>query len=467
MNRNQIASLVIPVISIACLLGGGFLLQAKGQDQVTLSQSSRSATLSSDTVHVSFEQVGGKVTTIPYQEEKVVKKGDVLMKLDGTDVDLQIEQLQKQLQQFDTQIQQQEQSIQLGYAKATTQEKQAQLAIAQAQVNQSKSQAALETSKASQRQAAAARRQAESAQRQAAAAEKQVNDGSRKEDLLQQQIAVQSATKSLQTVQTSYERTKKLYDAGLSSKAEMDSADNALTLAKNQLSQQKEALTKMKNGATAEERQQANERTRQASEQANQATEQVGQAAVSIIQAQDEIEASRIAAENSSTQLDTVAQTRQQLADQELSVKLLKQQKAAQQVELKTLLLKKSRLILKAPQNGKITAVSTKVGENIAQGTPVITLETNEMYFDLYVSEDQASKFKANQQVPVHLPATNQDIQGKVRYITSAPQFANLRMSREKGEADIATFQVRIYVPKTGALLPGMTAEVNTDEITS
>ncbi|WP_458121234.1 hypothetical protein [Paenibacillus sp. Z6-24] len=50
MNRNQIASLVIPVISIACLLGGGFLLQAKGHDQVTLSQSSRSTTLSSRSV---------------------------------------------------------------------------------------------------------------------------------------------------------------------------------------------------------------------------------------------------------------------------------------------------------------------------------------------------------------------------------------------------------------------------------
>ncbi|MFD1988927.1 HlyD family secretion protein [Paenibacillus nicotianae] len=453
MNRSQVASLIIPVISIVCLLSGGFLLQAKGHDQVTASQTSKSSTLSSDSIHVSFEEVGGKVVNIPFTEEKIVKKGDILMTLDSTDVDLQIEKLQKQMKQYDTQIMQQQKSIQLGYSKASTQEKQAQLAIEQSKVSQSKSQSALESAQAAQRQA-------QSAHRQVQAAEKEVNNGARAEDIKQQQIAIQSATQSLQTAQINYDRTQKLYNSGLSTKADMDNAEQSLTLAKNQLNQQQEALTKLNNGATLEEREQANERTQQAVEQSNQAN-------VSVTQAQTELHGAELAIQTSQTQLDAVQQARQQLADQELAVDLLQQQKDAQQIELKTLLLKKSRLILKAPSNGKITAISTEVGENISQGAPIVTLETNKMYFDLYVSEDQATKFHAKQKIKVNIPALHKDLNGEVRYITAAPQFANLKMAREKGEADVATFQVRIYVDKSASLLPGMTTEVNIDEITS
>ncbi|WP_256021493.1 biotin/lipoyl-binding protein [Paenibacillus kribbensis] len=139
MNRTQVTSLIIPVISIACLIGGGFLLQNNGQDQVNASRSVKGTTLNADSIHVSFEQVGGKVLNIPVTEETKVKKGTVLMTLDSKDVDLQIEQLRTQIAQFNTQISQQ-QSIQLGYTRATTQEKQAQLDIAQAQVTESKSQ---------------------------------------------------------------------------------------------------------------------------------------------------------------------------------------------------------------------------------------------------------------------------------------------------------------------------------------
>ncbi|MFK4438776.1 HlyD family secretion protein [Paenibacillus sp. RC21] len=439
MNRTQITSLIIPLISIACLIGGGFLLQTNGQDQVNASRSVKGTTLNSDSIHVSFEQVGGKVLSIPVKEETPVKKGTILMTLDAKDVDLQMEQLRTQIAQFNTQISQQQKSIDLGYARAATQEKQAQLDIAQSQVTQSKSQAALQ--------------RAEAAERQATAAEKHVNDGARHEDVQQQRIAVASATKSVQTAQTNYNRNKALYDAGSVSKAALDDADSSLTLAKNQLSQQQESLQKLLNGATAEERMQAKEQTTQAS--------------VAVKQAAEEIRGAQLSVDRSKTQLETIQQSRQQLADQKLAVDLLQQQKETQEVQLKTLLLKKERLVLKAPQDGKITAISTKVGENVGQGAPVITLETNELYYDLYVNEDQVGKFKANKEVKTHISALNKDLQGVVRYVTSAPQFANVKMSREKGEADTATFQVRVYVPKESTLLPGMTVEVNTDEISS
>ena len=42
---------------------------------------------------------------------------------------------------------------------------------------------------------------------------------------------------------------------------------------------------------------------------------------------------------------------------------------------------------------------------------------------------------------------------GTVRLLTKAPGFANLKQSREKGQADLTAFQVRIYVePQDGVI---------------
>jgi len=39
-------------------------------------------------------------------------------------------------------------------------------------------------------------------------------------------------------------------------------------------------------------------------------------------------------------------------------------------------------------------------------------------------------------------------------------------MTREKGQADLSMFLIRISIPASKDLLPGMTAEVQLDEIT-
>nr|WP_200758515.1 hypothetical protein [Effusibacillus dendaii] len=67
----------------------------------------------------------------------------------------------------------------------------------------------------------------------------------------------------------------------------------------------------------------------------------------------------------------------------------------------------------------------------MSAGSPVIALETNQVYYDFYVDEKQMNKFKVDGKVTGHLISANRDIDGKVRFITAAPQFASLRMSRE------------------------------------
>lgn len=386
---------VISAVMILFLLAGGTFLFTKGRDAVTVASDHKGSILTAEQVNVSFQQVGGKVTEVLTQEEQQIKKGDVLMRLDPTDTDLDIAKLIKDIDQMDVQIKQTNDSIRVGYEKVATQKQQAVIGIQTAEV-----------------------------------AQKHVYDGARDEDIRQQQIAVQSAQDSYEDTKKSFNRSKELFQQGAISKAEYDSITTAFSLADKKVKQQQESLAKLLAGPTAEEKQQA-----------------------------------VLSTEKAKTALAQVDQARQDLDTNKIGVEKLQKQKESLEVQLKALKVKKDRLTLRAPQDGKVIKVVAKLGENVSAGAPVIMMETDQLYYDVYVDEMQVTQVKVGGDFTSHLVALNEDIKGKVRFITAAPQFANLRMSREKGQADLSTFQVRVYVQRTNALLPGMTVEVKMDAV--
>jgi HlyD family secretion protein len=123
----------------------------------------------------------------------------------------------------------------------------------------------------------------------------------------------------------------------------------------------------------------------------------------------------------------------------------------------------KDRLTLKALTDGTILRIIPKVGENVSPNAPVLLLQSSELYFDLFVPETQVKKFSVGGSVPVHVISQNKMVSGTVRFINSAPQYTSTRMSRDNGQGDLSTFQVRIDLQGDNGLLPGMTVEVNTD----
>ncbi|TXK85134.1 HlyD family efflux transporter periplasmic adaptor subunit [Paenibacillus sp. N3.4] len=120
-----------------------------------------------------------------------------------------------------------------------------------------------------------------------------------------------------------------------------------------------------------------------------------------------------------------------------------------------------------SPDDGLVSRIAVKPGDQLAQGMPVAVVQKTVYYADLYVQEDQIQKLKVNKSVNVHFPYLNRPAQvdGVVASISAAPQFASLRMTRERGQADLSMFLVRISVDSNTGLLPGMTAEVDLDEI--
>ena len=142
-----------------------------------------------------------------------------------------------------------------------------------------------------------------------------------------------------------------------------------------------------------------------------------------------------------SLNLPTIAQERAAAQNMINDIEALNQQKNFLTVQLKELEIAKERLTLRAPEDGKILSILQKQGEMIAPSVPVVLLETQRIYYDIYVGEDQA--------VGLH--------EGDRLVGTTV---ADLKQSREKGQADLSAFQVRIYIDPSSGALPGQTIGV-------
>jgi HlyD family secretion protein len=108
--------------------------------------------------------------------------------------------------------------------------------------------------------------------------------------------------------------------------------------------------------------------------------------------------------------------------------------------------------------------IIAKQGEMISANTPVILLESKRYYYDIYLSEKQAAQLKEGDSIVGTTVANDRKIAGTIRFITQAPGFADLKMSREKGQSDLSAFQVRIYADAGQGAIPGMTIEVRDNE---
>jgi len=242
----------------------------------------------------------------------------------------------------------------------------------------------------------------------------------------QQKLALDAAKATYDNQQLTYNRKKALATSGAVSQSELDSAQMALDVAVANLGQQERLLEKMLAGTSQAEKGQV----------------------FSSGNAND-------------IYLPEFDQQRQELSNNQFNVEDLVQQKQYLMVQLKEYQVKKERLTLRAPEDGKVLKIIAKNGEMVAPNAPAVLLESKRFYYDIYLDEQQAARLKTGDEITGSAIATTKPVPGVIRFITAAPGFADLKMSREKGQSDLAAFQVRIYVTPEEALRPGMTIEVN------
>ena len=164
-----------------------------------------------------------------------------------------------------------------------------------------------------------------------------------------------------------------------------------------------------------------------------------------------------------SLNLPTIAQERAEIQNMENDIAALNHQRKELEVQLKELQVAKSRLTLHAPEDGKILSVLQKKGEMVSPNVPVVLLETKRIYYDIYVSEEQAVNLREGDEITCTTVADNKKVKGTIRLLTQAPGFADLKQSRENSQADLSAFQVRIYIDPSEEVLAGQTVTVNFD----
>ena len=239
----------------------------------------------------------------------------------------------------------------------------------------------------------------------------------------QQRAAVSAAAATLKNSQIDYQRKSALVAAGAVAQSQLDDATMALNVAQANVEQQQQLLDKLLAGA-------------------------------------------RDTGDTDSLNLPTIAQQRQAASNMSNDIDALSQQKQALEVQLKQLEVQKERLTLRAPEDGKVLKVLAKEGEMISPSTPVVLLESNRAYYDIYISEDQAKGLSEGDTIMGTTVAGEKQVSGTIRLLTKAPGFADLKQSREKGQADLTGFQVRIFIDPQDGVVPGMTIGVKDSEFT-
>ena len=114
---------------------------------------------------------------------------------------------------------------------------------------------------------------------------------------------------------------------------------------------------------------------------------------------------------------------------------------------------------LTSPADGVISAIYPKVGELVGQGAPIMTVQDlSDMWFTFNIREDRLHSLQKGEKVRLTVPALDgREVMATVYYIAVRESYATWKATKEIGEYDTRTFEVRARPdsPVEG-LLPGM-----------
>ncbi|MBO8414957.1 MAG: HlyD family efflux transporter periplasmic adaptor subunit [Proteobacteria bacterium] len=242
---------------------------------------------------------------------------------------------------------------------------------------------------------------------------------------IERQLAlIDSAQASLKEQQANFKRMQSLLAKKAVSKSDYDAAEASYVAAKSTLTEAQKTLSSLTVG--------------------------VPEAELEKVKTTRTAEGLRLQA--IADERDNIANMQNTLASMRASLKELQAELAAQELNL-------SRTKLYAPCSGIIRELMFEEGELVNPGVTALRLETTRRYFDVYVPETMAARLHAGDSIEVYAPALDKTVSGHVRYVNPAPSFADLRMSREQGQADLTSFEMRVYVDDP-ELIPGMMLEV-------
>ena len=127
----------------------------------------------------------------------------------------------------------------------------------------------------------------------------------------------------------------------------------------------------------------------------------------------------------------------------------------------------KDEIRLTSPADGMISDIYPKVGELVGQGAPIMTIQDlSDMWFSFNIREDRLNNMQSGDKLSLTVPALgNRHITATVYYLAARESYATWKASREIGEFDTRTFEVRARPDyQVDGLRPGMSVIMNVSE---
>ena len=143
--------------------------------------------------------------------------------------------------------------------------------------------------------------------------------------------------------------------------------------------------------------------------------------------------------------------------DKDAAVALVERANAA--VELVNAYMDEIRLT--SPSDGIVADIYPKVGELVGQGAPIMTIQDlDDMWFTFNVREDRLKGMQVGDHITLSIPALNgRTVNAQVYYLSVRESYATWKATREIGEFDTRTFEVRARPEgRVEGLRPGMSA---------
>lgn len=108
--------------------------------------------------------------------------------------------------------------------------------------------------------------------------------------------------------------------------------------------------------------------------------------------------------------------------------------------------------------DGEVSAIYPKVGELVGSGSPIMSIALmNEAWGTFNIREDKLHGMKIGSEITAYCPAFDKDIKMKVFAIKDQGSYAVWKATKDKGEFDIKTFEVKARpVTAIEGLRPGM-----------
>ncbi|MBR0254416.1 MAG: efflux RND transporter periplasmic adaptor subunit [Bacteroidales bacterium] len=119
---------------------------------------------------------------------------------------------------------------------------------------------------------------------------------------------------------------------------------------------------------------------------------------------------------------------------------------------------------LTSPSDGVIVDIYPKVGELVGQGSPIMTIQDlSDMWFTFNIREDRLRGMQSGDKLTLTIPAlNNREVSATVYYLAARASYATWKATREIGEFDTRTFEVRARPDQpVEGLRPGMSAIMN------